>query len=213
MWAQSRGQKHTHWFVPVALMLIAAVAATLRFWDLGHRSLWIDEAYSWFQANGTFAEVFTRTASDNYPPLHNMVLWAVSGVFGDSETALRAPSAVFATLNVVAVFLLGCRLAGRGTLRRPNIHVQIVSVPWRDHAESDHHYIPCPRLRIGNRDSFRRIQRRAAEVGVQDKAGSAEEQVQVVGGEPAPILPPTQFERSLSGPTGYINRYQNHIPW
>ena len=112
MWAQSRGQKHTHWFVPVALMLIAAVAAILRFWDLGHRSLWIDEAYSWFQANGTFAEVFTRTASDNYPPLHNMVLWAVSGVFGDSETALRAPSAVFATLNVVAVFLLGCRLAG-----------------------------------------------------------------------------------------------------
>jgi len=93
-------------------VLIVVAAATLRFWNLGQRSLWIDEAYSWFQASGSLAEVFTRTASDNYPPLHNLVLWAVSGVFGNSEAALRAPSAIFATLNVVAVFLLGRQLAG-----------------------------------------------------------------------------------------------------
>jgi len=98
-----------HW---AAFAAVLAVAAALRCWDLGARSLWIDEGYSWFQASGGLADVFARTAEDNYPPLHNLILWAVIRLAGDGEAVMRAPSAVFATLNVAAVFLLGRRMAG-----------------------------------------------------------------------------------------------------
>ena len=42
-----------------------------------------------------FFEMLAATARDNYPPLHNIILHFTIALFGDSETALRAPSALF----------------------------------------------------------------------------------------------------------------------
>lgn len=94
------------------LALIVAIAAGFRFWALGANSVWVDEGASWFQSSGTFLEVFSRTAQDNYPPLHNLFLWLQIGLFGDGEASLRFPSAVFATLEIPAVFMLGRAMAG-----------------------------------------------------------------------------------------------------
>ncbi len=48
-----------------------------------------------------------QTARDNYPPLHNVILWTIIKLFGFSETAVRFPSAVMAVMAVYAIYRLG----------------------------------------------------------------------------------------------------------
>ncbi len=95
------------------LVLILLVAALLRFHDLDRTSVWYDEAVSWSQSAGSFTALLSDVAKDNYPPLHNIVLWLTMPVVGDSETALRLPSAVLGTVAVWLTYLLGAMLGGR----------------------------------------------------------------------------------------------------
>jgi len=99
------------------LMLLGGVVvlgAILRFWDLGADSIWYDEAASLAQSSGTFFEVFARTAQDNYPPLHNVLLYLSMNFFGQSEWAIRLPSALLGIANIVALYALTSRFGGRG---------------------------------------------------------------------------------------------------
>ncbi len=99
-----------------ALVLILSAAAYFRFRGLGEDSLWPDEAASWSQATaGGVIDVISATAQDNYPPLHNLILWAVTGLLGDNEWALRLPSAIFGVANVLAIYWVGTLVAGRTT--------------------------------------------------------------------------------------------------
>jgi len=86
------------------LLLIVAVAAGVRLYHIDTQSLWLDEAYSIAQTSGDIGQVIARTATDNYPPLYNLFLWASVHIFQTNEFWARLPSAVFATLNVVAVY-------------------------------------------------------------------------------------------------------------
>lgn len=95
------------------LVLILLVAAAIRLPGLTDQSLWYDEAATWSQVNGTLAEVFSRTATDNYPPLHNLLTWVSVQLFGDAEWALRLPSALLALLNVGLLYCVGTRIGGR----------------------------------------------------------------------------------------------------
>lgn len=97
----------------LALSLILIVAALLRFQDLDRTSFWYDEAVSWTQSKGTLTELFSSVAMDNYPPLHNIVLWLTMPFLGDGEAALRLPSAFFGVLAVWLIYLAGNSLAGR----------------------------------------------------------------------------------------------------
>ena len=98
-------------FIPL-LLLVVMLGASLRFWSLGASSIWLDEAYSWSQSKDSITDLLVRTVNDNYPPLHNLVLWAQIKLFGDSELSLRFPSAVFSTLDLVAVFSLTRAIGG-----------------------------------------------------------------------------------------------------
>lgn len=95
------------------LLLILLLAALLRVHDLDGTSLWYDEAVSWDQSRGSFANLLSAVATDNYPPLHNIVLWITMPVLGDSETALRLPSALLGVAAVWLTYLVGRRLGGR----------------------------------------------------------------------------------------------------
>ncbi|WP_305986147.1 glycosyltransferase family 39 protein [Roseibium sp. MMSF_3544] len=99
----------------VLLLIILAVAAAIRFQDLARTSLWYDEAVSWSQSNGSFADLLASVAADNYPPLHNVVLWQTMPLIGDSETALRLPSALLGVLSVWLVYLIGRHLRDKTT--------------------------------------------------------------------------------------------------
>ncbi|MFO0747259.1 MAG: glycosyltransferase family 39 protein [Myxococcota bacterium] len=87
------------------LLAIMAAAVAVRVLGLGE-SLWYDEAVSAKQAGLAFGDMLAATARDNYPPLHNLVLFPLVHLFGASELALRLPSVVFGILGVWATWRL-----------------------------------------------------------------------------------------------------------
>lgn len=95
------------------LFIIVAMGAWLRFHNLSVDSLWHDEAYSWHQSKDSIFDVVRRTAEDTYPPLNNLFLYASIKLFGDQEWALRLPSAIFGTANILAIYWLGSITVGR----------------------------------------------------------------------------------------------------
>ena len=89
-------------------MLLGAV---LRFYVLGFQSLWSDELASWDISNGeTISQVIGGVRSDVHPPLYFLILRFAQWIFGDSEWALRLPSAFAGWLCIPAIYLLGKRL-------------------------------------------------------------------------------------------------------
>lgn len=98
----------------VALVLIAGVAATVRFYRLGAESLWLDEATSLFLAKMDLREMIGWTAADVHPPLYYTLLhvWLR---FGTSEAALRSLSAMSGLLTVAVVYGIGRLLFDRAT--------------------------------------------------------------------------------------------------
>jgi mannosyltransferase len=97
----------------LALGVILAAAAILRLHGLSAASLWLDESLSWRQASQPFATMIRMTAQDEHPPLHNTILHLVILAFGDSEAALRLPSALFGIAAVGATFWAGSLAGGR----------------------------------------------------------------------------------------------------
>lgn len=95
------------------LFVVLAAAAALRLLELDRTSIWYDEAVSWSQSNGSLPALLASVATDNYPPLHNIILWLTIPVIGDSETALRLPSAVLGVVAVLLTCMVGRLLAGR----------------------------------------------------------------------------------------------------
>ncbi len=94
------------------MFAILGLAAALRIVQLGHDSVWVDEAFSARVANlGLTDLVQTATSDDTNPPLYYVLLHGWINVFGDSETALRSLSAVVGVLLVFVVFKLGDRLS------------------------------------------------------------------------------------------------------
>src|SRR4029078_9914062 len=98
--------------VVAAMFAILGFGAALRFVQLGHDSVWVDEAFSARVANlGVTDLVQTATSEDTNPPLYCFPLPGWINVFGDSEPALRSLSAVVGVLLVFVVFKLGDRLS------------------------------------------------------------------------------------------------------
>jgi hypothetical protein len=87
--------------------LVVLIGMALRVYGISAIDLWGDEAFSWMEANSSFTNLLAATTQDNYPPLHNIILYFTMALFGDSEIALRAPSALMGTLTIWVVYLAG----------------------------------------------------------------------------------------------------------
>jgi mannosyltransferase len=97
----------------LGLAAIVALAVFLRFLQLGHDSLWVDEAFSANIAGSGWGTLLDQAPSaDPNPPLYYVLLHIWMGAFGDSEAALRSLSAVVGVALVVVVYALGRRLGG-----------------------------------------------------------------------------------------------------
>jgi uncharacterized membrane protein len=59
------------------------VAAVLFSWDLGAKSLWIDEAVSWDMAVSSIPQLFARIPNDVHPPVYYLLLRGWIAIFGD----------------------------------------------------------------------------------------------------------------------------------
>ncbi|MEM8503506.1 MAG: glycosyltransferase family 39 protein [Cyanobacteria bacterium P01_D01_bin.1] len=84
----------------VGLFVVTALSLCLRFFMLGHQSLWIDEGYSLYFSDGeSFGVVLNRLLesgeSDRFRVLFYFILYFWRGLFGDSEMAVRSLPALF----------------------------------------------------------------------------------------------------------------------
>jgi mannosyltransferase len=95
----------------LAVLAIMLLGAVLRFYGLGFQSLWGEELASWdFSTRETISQVIGGVRSDVQPPLYFLILRFAQWIFGDSEWALRLPSALAGWLCIPAIYLLGKRL-------------------------------------------------------------------------------------------------------
>ena len=97
---------------PVAIVLLGLL---LRVQGIDATSLWLDEAYSWEQSANTFWGMIIATSKDNYPPLHNVLLYFAKNAFGDSELVLRVPSVILGTATIYLVYRVGREMFGHST--------------------------------------------------------------------------------------------------
>jgi hypothetical protein len=107
--AVSQDYRRTH-FVVLALML--AVGAALRFWALGNAGVHGDEDLMGLAARGVLEHgipvmppgwIYTRV------PLHTYIMAGSMFVFGDTEWAMRFPSAVIGSFCGLFAFFMGKR--------------------------------------------------------------------------------------------------------
>ena len=93
----------------VAALLLLAVAAVLRFYHVGGRSLWFDEALTADISRGTWTEALEGTRSEgSVPVIHPYLLYLIEKAT-DAPTSVRFPS-VLASLLAVAMMLAMVRV-------------------------------------------------------------------------------------------------------
>jgi len=115
----------------VALLACAvAVGALLRFHELDAQSLWNDELASWTQSHyASLSDVIERGVRPTpYPPAYPILLYLVERGVGDSEVALRMPSAIAGVLAIVAMFFLGREVYGE---REGLVGAAVVAVSYQ----------------------------------------------------------------------------------
>jgi hypothetical protein len=91
------------------------VAAMLRFYRLGAQSLWIDEVLTWYSANLRGPLSLGDLLENVHGPLHALAVHVAGGCAGDTEWALRLPSALCGVATVPAMAWLSDRWLGRAS--------------------------------------------------------------------------------------------------
>ncbi len=98
-----------NWIMPL-LTAVLLIAAATRIGGIGTQSLWNDEGNSYVQATRTFAEISVNAAADIHPPGYYWFLRVWRSLAGDSELALRYPSALAGVLTVALVYGIAARM-------------------------------------------------------------------------------------------------------
>ena len=99
--------------ITAALVAMTLVAAALRFYELGHQSLWFDEAYTVMLVKLPLGHMLsTIPKTESTPYLYYLLAWVWTHVFGRGAADLRALSALFGTAVVPIAYLATDRLLG-----------------------------------------------------------------------------------------------------
>ncbi len=96
------------------LIAITLFGGLLRFYAIGDKGLWLDEAFSVWMGRQTLPDLFRWLVRiDQHPPLYYTLLhfWLW---FGDAEAQVRSLSALMGTLTIPVIFFIGRRIAGAG---------------------------------------------------------------------------------------------------
>lgn len=102
------------WPARFLVVALTGLSLFLGFYDLTKRSIWLDEGFSWLFADQRLSVVFDIARSENWHLLpYLLLLHATISVFGDSPSALRAPSVVAGAACVPILYALCVRLRGR----------------------------------------------------------------------------------------------------
>jgi mannosyltransferase len=100
------------WGLPLARVKILVIAIfllglSLRIYDLGTESLWIDEGTSIQLARSSIPQIIENRSHSVNPPLYFIILHYWVRLFGESELLIRLPSAIFGSLALLMIYKLG----------------------------------------------------------------------------------------------------------
>lgn len=96
------------------VVLITLLGALLRFWAIGSKSVWLDEAFSIWIANHPPAEIWAWLIQiDQHPPLHYVLLHYWQLGFGDLQGAVRSFSALCGSLAIPFVYCAATHIGSR----------------------------------------------------------------------------------------------------
>jgi mannosyltransferase len=95
------------------LLAILVVGLALRLYDLGSESLWYDELWAVRIARMEPLEIVRASLGDNNPPLYYLGLHYWMLLVGQSEVAIRLPSAIASALAVPLIYGIGTLLFSR----------------------------------------------------------------------------------------------------
>ncbi|MDP1849013.1 MAG: glycosyltransferase family 39 protein [Solirubrobacteraceae bacterium] len=95
------------------LALVLVAGAALRFATLDAQSLWYDEAVTAQLLRMDLGEMLRAIPdSESTPPLYYALAWLWTQLAGTGEVGLRSLSAVFGTVTIAVVWVLGRRVGG-----------------------------------------------------------------------------------------------------
>ncbi len=93
-------------------LLIVLMAFCLRIYAIDRQDIWGDEAVSIQLSSGPLPHII-KGGAETVPPLYHLLLHFWMRLGGASVLAIRFLSAVFGTLSVAGIYLLGRRIFGR----------------------------------------------------------------------------------------------------
>ncbi len=96
----------------LALPAVILLGITLRLYDLGAESFWVDEVTMVRVAGGSPQSIFAA-AQGGRPPVYVLAAHYWLQAFGTTEGAARALSALFGCISLPLMYLVGRRLFGR----------------------------------------------------------------------------------------------------
>lgn len=115
MSVQDRQQSRLTQTTVLLLAILLSTSFGLRVYRLGDKSVWWDEGLAIWAARQSLAEIARWTAADVHPPLYFWMLHFWRPGSGDSEFALRLPSAAIGVLTVAVTYRLGRAVGGLKT--------------------------------------------------------------------------------------------------
>lgn len=96
------------------IICVTVLGTFLRFYHIGVKSLWIDEAFSFRSAQLPLSQIWGAQALvEPNPPLYYTLLKLWILFFGESEAALRSLSAVIGILTIPLIYVLGRSLGNQ----------------------------------------------------------------------------------------------------
>lgn len=115
--------------IVILLVVIIALGTFLRIYRIEYQSLSNDELSSWKRSG--YADLPTvineGARTDVHPPGYYILLHFAQKVLGDSEWALRFPSALFGVLSILFIFLIGLRIY---SYREALLAAALMAVLW-----------------------------------------------------------------------------------
>ncbi|MFH0702033.1 MAG: glycosyltransferase family 39 protein [bacterium] len=94
------------------LIVAVLIGIFIRFYGLDIQSLWLDEIYSTVaSSSSSISKMFINwILTDVHPPLYQLFIYYWIKIFGNSEIAVRLPSAIAGTLSIFLMYFLSKRV-------------------------------------------------------------------------------------------------------
>ena len=100
-------------FAPWLAITITLIGGWLRVFSLGNKGMWLDETFSvWLSGHNLLDMMQWIIKIDQHPPLYYILFHYWIAKYGDTPYYARLFSALFGTLTIPVIYLIGKRVSG-----------------------------------------------------------------------------------------------------